>query len=627
MSKPLKLLIFEDSPEAARVAIDALRKGGFDPTYRIVKIPAELEAALRYEHWDAVISDSMTPDFSGADALGMVRSLGLDTPFVHVSDALDGMPMVGAMKAGASDCATKDGRAEIAPTLEREPRDTALPGAQRRSEPDPAESEERFLRLFDDHPLSEWMYDVETLRFLEVNDVACRTYGYTREEFLTMTVRDVRPSEDIGAMQGWTRTTDSQALGAGNWHHRRKDGTIFPVEIASREVTYQGRAARYVCPIDVTKRMRALEGYRKLAQAVEQSPAATVITDTEGRIEYVNAKFVEMSGYGAEELVGQTPGVIKSGLTPPAVYRDMWNTIKSGASWRGDLQNRKKNGELYWEHEHIAPLKNQLGEIVNFIAVKEDMTERNRAEGEVRRLNANLERRVVERTAELEAANSELQAFVHSVSHDLRAPLTRIRGFSTLVLEENASKLDEGAVDILRRIDNAGREMEQLIADLMGLSMVATGELRRSDVDVSALAQAVFDDLRRTQPDREVHFAVEPGLRARADPGLLRIVLENLLGNAWKFTRKRDGARIEMDCGTDGASAAAYFVRDNGAGFDQTDSARLFTPFQRLHAKSDFAGTGIGLATVQRIIRRHGGRVWAEGAVDRGATFHFTLAP
>ena len=247
-----------------------------------------------------------------------------------------------------------------------------------------------------------------------------------------------------------------------------------------------------------------------------------------------------------------------------------------------------------------------------------------RSEAELRRLNADLERGVAERTAELEAANKELEAFDSSISHDRRAPINRIVGLSGIVEDEYGGKLDERGRDLLARIVQAGRSMDQLVGDLFALSTVTRGDLARSPVDVTLLAESVAAMLRKAEPQRAVRFVVAPGMTARADPGLLRIVLENLLGNAWKFTRKRADASVEMGW-VESGGGRAFFVRDNGAGFDSANAGRLFSPFRRLHADTDYEGTGIGLATVQRIVRRHGGRVWAQAEVGAGATLFFTL--
>jgi len=298
---------------------------------------------------------------------------------------------------------------------------------------------------------------------------------------------------------------------------------------------------------------------------------------------------------------------------------------------RTRVEYRLCRGDGTWANflqvmEPVAAEEDATGR-THWFSTIQDVTEQKRAEDEVRRLNMGLELRVAERTAELQAANDELEAFAYSVSHDLRAPLNRIKGFSAMLLDEQAGKLDERGADLLRRIGNSGEDMEQLIHDLLELSMVATGQLRLVDVDLSALARQVFNGLSKAQPDRPVELVVEPGMSTRADKGLLGIVLENLLGNAWKYTGKRERARIEVGSERIDGERPVFFVRDNGAGFDPSKATKLFAPFQRLHARSEFEGTGIGLATVQRILRRHGGRAWAEAQIGKGATFRFTLAP
>ncbi|MBK8257428.1 MAG: hypothetical protein IPK82_32765 [Polyangiaceae bacterium] len=222
------------------------------------------------------------------------------------------------------------------------------------------------------------------------------------------------------------------------------------------------------------------------------------------------------------------------------------------------------------------------------------------------------------------AANRELEAFSYSVAHDLRTPLRGIDGFSQALLEDYGDKLDAEGQEHLRRVRAAAQRMAQLIDDLLSLSRVTRAEMYRTDTDISELATEVCRHFKVTQPSRQVALIVHPGLVAYADPRLMHVVLENLIGNAWKFTSKRPAAQIEIGAEeVDGQRA--FFVRDDGAGFDMKYAPKLFTAFQRLHTKAAFDGTGIGLATVLRIVRRHGGKVWAHGEVDRGATFWFTL--
>lgn len=246
---------------------------------------------------------------------------------------------------------------------------------------------------------------------------------------------------------------------------------------------------------------------------------------------------------------------------------------------------------------------------------------------QVQESHERLETRIAERTARLEAANRELEAFSYSVSHDLRAPLRSIDGFSQALLEDSGEALDAKGKRHLQRVRAAAQRMGELIDDLLELSRVGRAEIRRDTVSLSEMGHTVAAELQKAHPDRQVELDIQEGLVVEADRGLARIVLENLLGNAWKFTAKSAAAKIQLgsdERGTDGRGIV-YFVRDSGAGFDMTYVDKLFRPFQRLHGHADFAGTGIGLATVHRIIDRHGGRVWAEGAVGAGATVYFTL--
>jgi hypothetical protein len=257
------------------------------------------------------------------------------------------------------------------------------------------------------------------------------------------------------------------------------------------------------------------------------------------------------------------------------------------------------------------------------VGVAIDITARKLAELEVSRLNAELERRVAARTAELESINQELEAFACSVSHDLRAPLRSIRGFSEVLLETYASQLDEPGQALLRRVCEASHRMNGLIDDLLKLSRAGRVALRWQPVNLTALAESAVVELRKADPERVVEVVIGRDLRGEGDERLLGVALGNLLGNAWKFTSRRPDARIEFGCTAE--PEPAFYVRDNGVGFDMAHAGKLFGVFARLHSAEEFPGTGVGLATVQRIIKRHRGRVWATGVVNGGATFYFTL--
>jgi hypothetical protein len=289
-----------------------------------------------------------------------------------------------------------------------------------------------------------------------------------------------------------------------------------------------------------------------------------------------------------------------------------------------DTVRLRKDGSEINVSLTIFPIIDAAGRIIGASHVARDITVRKRFEAEIRSLNESLELRVQERTAELAEINRELESFSYSVSHDLRAPLRSIDGFSRLLLEDYSDRLDEAGKERLGRIRAAAIRMGQLIDGLLDLSRLGRTEIRKERVSLTSLGEHISRELQRSSPGRDVHFTIEPGLFAVGDQRLLRALLENLLGNAFKFSSQTARSEIHLGRIAD-AGGDIFFVRDNGVGFDMQYAGQLFTPFQRLHGRHEFEGTGIGLATVQRIVGRHGGRIWADAVPGQGATFYFTL--
>jgi len=334
-----------------------------------------------------------------------------------------------------------------------------------------------------------------------------------------------------------------------------------------------------------------------------------------------------MFGCTREQIIGQSPYRFSPEIQPDGRKSKEKALEKINAALRGQPQH------FEWKHlrydgtlvdaEISLNALNDMGKY-HIQAICRDITERKKVEEELKKYHNHLEELVHERTIKLEASNKELEAFSYSASHDLRAPLRTIEGFSQALLEDCEDKLDIQGKDYLIRIRTATRHMAELIEDLLQLSRITRAEMNIENVDLTRIARSVIDELQKSQPQRHVEIRIADGMEETADLKLMRIVLENLLGNAWKFTAKKAQAVIEFGFMKEG-DRKAYFIRDNGVGFDMAYADKLFAPFQRLHTDDEFPGTGIGLATVQRIINRHGGTVWTEGQTDKGATFYFCL--
>lgn len=357
------------------------------------------------------------------------------------------------------------------------------------------------------------------------------------------------------------------------------------------------------------------ESEQKFRALTQTAREAIITADRNGNIVYINHGAEKMFGYAAKEITGESLTVLM-----PERYRDphregLQRYLKTG---QGRVLGRTVELSAIRRDQTEFPVELSLsswqsGGEVFFTGIIREITDRKRAEEEIRL-----------RSKQLETANRELEAFAYSVSHDLRAPLRSIHGFSQALLHDFAPNLGDTGRNYIDRVCRATERMSMLIDDLLNLSRVTRADIHRQPVDLSMLARTVATDLAETQPDRDVKFIIAEGLVTQADPRLLRVVIENLLENAWKFTSKHPTASITVGVEHRG-DKRVYFVRDDGAGFDTAYAKKLFGAFQRLHSEREFPGTGIGLATVQRIIARHGGDVWAEGRIEEGATFYFTL--
>lgn len=438
----------------------------------------------------------------------------------------------------------------------------------------------------------------------------------------------------LGGVDYVTKPFQEDELVARVHTHLRLTELAEHLEARVEQRTQELAVANQQLQQEITERKRTegklREQERVLSDILEATLSGYWDLNVPANTEYLSPRFKQMFGYEDHELPN-SPETWQKLIFPedlPVVFASLDRHIKSHGQvpFYSEVRYRHKNGSTVWVICAGRVIEwAEDGAPVRVVGCHVDITERMQAETELRKYQEHLEDLVAERTVELSATNQELEAFSYSVSHDLRTPLRGIDGFSQILLEDYGDHLDEQGKNYLRQIRAASQRMGDLINDLLQLSRIGQAELHKESMDLSELAWSVADRLRQNHPERKVEMIIQDGITGWGDKHLLVIAIENLLGNSWKFTTRQPLGRIEFgSVKQDGKSVC--FVRDNGVGFDMKSAEKLFSPFQRLPSAQDFPGTGIGLSTVRRIIRRHGGQIWAEAEVEKGATFYFTLA-
>ncbi len=491
------------------------------------------------------------------------------------------------------------------------------------------ESEERFRNLFECHSLPMWVYDLQDLKFLEVNDSAIEKYGFSRSEFLEMRITDIRPPDEV-TMQMQESTVSSGLLeNSGPWKHRLKSGEIIDVEVFSHKTIYHARLAALVVNIEITARLSAErelktseERYRSLISVM-----TSIVWTANEKGEFA----VPQSSW--ERFTGQTWGehckfgwLDKFHPDDKQRVKEVWEeSVRENTPFQseGRLWNAAAD-EYRFITARAVPLLGAGATVKEWVGTMSDVDEETRAREEVRKLNEELELRVSQRTAQLEVTNKELEAFSYSVSHDLRAPLRHIDGYAQLLEKNLGAGLSEKSGRYIRTISESAQKLGVLIDELLVFSRMGRTEMRSTSINLEELVWEVIEDMRPDIAGRIIEWKVSPLPYLKGDRSMLRLALVNLISNAVKYTRTRINASVEIGM-QDMSHEAVFFIRDNGVGFNMLYVDRLFGVFQRLHTSDEFEGTGIGLANVRRIIQRHGGKTWAEGQIDNGATFYFSI--
>jgi len=628
------LLVDEDAGQAASFR-EILRRAYADR--------ADLVHFLRCDDArDALTRD----DASGVDiayvgcrgtdvALALVRVVRARHPLLPLVVLVDIPPGAGAqaaiddadiaaLHAGADDSLNRD--ALDAATLARVTRYALERAKSNRSL---LESEQRYRALFEAHPLPLWLYEPGSLRIVDVNPAAVEKYGWSREELLGMTLRELRDPAEIPSLE--SALTDPDAVRkARPWRHRTKAGEELLVDTFGRPVVVDGRKLRLVAPVDRTGEYRAVEALRQANDLLERRVAARTeqleaserryrtlaelapqvvwSADNDGRLTYLNRAWYAMVGGAPSDWLGLGWFAAVHPDDLEGVRKTFFEARARARSMQGKRRIRAREGGWRTTLYYAAPVPGPDGRIDQWIGVDTDITE-------------------LERNRELiEQANADLEAFSYAVSHDLRAPLHVIQGFSEALLNGEVGSVDDTAREYLGRVVANTQKMSQLIQDILRLSRVTREPLDCADFDVMALARETMASVRARYPGRQLAFEAPGSQTVRADRRLIGIVLDNLFDNAMKFSARQPAPQIRFEARAMPHGGSAFEVRDNGVGFPAAWRDPSFGSFQRLHSGPEFPGNGIGLATVARIVRRHGGRLEAEGAPEGGAIFRFTLA-
>ena len=455
-------------------------------------------------------------------------------------------------------------------------------------------------------------------------------YGYGEAEALQMNIEHLTAPGKVAEEKDFVRRLAAgEAVASLETQRVTKDGRILDVWMTVTKLMDEAGKPIGIASTerDITERKREAEEAARMATVVRDSNDAITIQDFAGRITAWNRGAEVMYGYSEAEALAMNI----ERLTAPgkvAEEKDFVRRLAAGEAVASlETQRVTKDGRILDVWMTVTKLMDEAGKPIGIASTERDITERKREEKEIRKLNAELEQRVHERTRRLEEANKELESFSYSVSHDLRAPLRHVQGYVEMLAREAEGRLSDEGRRYLKTITDASREMGELIDNLLAFSRMGRAEMIETTVNLDSLVRDTLRDLEPATRQRNLVWKIPPLPAVQGDAAMLKLALANLLSNAVKFTRPRDPAQIEI--GRDGMEGerVILFIRDNGVGFDPRYAHKLFGVFQRLHRMEEFEGTGIGLANVRRIISRHGGRTWAEGALDRGATCYFTLKP
>lgn len=623
MKKTLRLLNVEDSERDVALIHRHLTKAGYLLESVRVETLEEMETALEQQEWDIILSDHSMPQFSSINALKLVQERGLDIPFIVISGTMGEDFAVEMMRVGANDYMMKDSLTRLVPAIERELQEAENRRARRQAEIALRESEENYRFLFESNPMPTWVYDLETLSFLAVNEMAIEHYGYSREEFLSMTIKDIRPKEELPRLFENLSMYNERIERTGSWKHRKKDGSLIDVEITSHRLTFAGRKARIVLANDVTERVRAEEALRqaekKYRSIFENSIEGIFRSNVEGRFIAINPALVKMLGYeSADEIIENHTITARQHYVDPDKRMELKKILeKSDLAMGFECEFYRKNQSKLWTKSNIRVIKDENGTPLYYEGSVEDITDRKSLEEQLRQ------------SQKLEAIGQ----LAGGIAHDFNNLLTAITGYSFLSLQKlhEEDPLYHNISEVQKAADRATSLTRQLLAfsrkqilqpKVLNLNTVVT------DID-KMLYRLIGEDI-------GLLSILEPDLGTiKADPGQIEQVIVNLAVNA--RDAMPDGGKLTIETanvylGEDYVSHhisvkpgnyVMLAISDTGHGMDEETQLRIFEPF--FTTKDLGRGTGLGLSTVYGIVTQSGGSIWVYSEIGKGTTFKVYL--
>ena len=479
------------------------------------------------------------------------------------------------------------------------------------------ESEEKYKYLFQNSPLPMWIYDLKTLSFLEVNNAAIESYGYSHEEFLNMTLKDIRPEEDTKTLLADVAVTFNNYYKAGTWRHIKKNGELIYVEITSHAIDYGSKKARLVISNDITERLMAEKQIKTLSKAIEQSPSAVIITDAEGNIEFVNHKFTASTQYSLNEVIGKKPRILNPGHLSEEEYSKLWDSLHKGETWVGEMLNRRKDNSAFWEEVVISTLMKDNGTIGNYILIMNDITEKKKMLNEL-----------IQAKEKAEESDRLKTAFLHNISHEIRTPMNAIVGFSSLLKDSNFQP-DKRAffVDL---ITQNSQQLLAIITDIIEIATIEAGQIKTKEdkVNINAMFSFMYEQFKPKAANTGLVFSYETGLPNDnafliTDEIKLTQILTNLISNAIKFTGQgfvKYGYMVK-------GSQLEFYVEDSGIGISKELHDEIFKRFRQVESSDSrqFGGSGLGLSISKSYVELLGGKIWLDSELDKGSRFYFTI--